>query len=217
MKRQSGADEAFDEKAADAQAQEIRERIKAMGTVNVGAIEEYAALNERVTEQTVQQNDILKAKQDLEALIVSLEKEMRKVFTEQFTLLQELFVVSFKRLFGGGHAELKLTNPEDPLHCDVEVIVQPPGQETPAFKPVFQRRTRADRDRAAVCDAKAPALPVLHSGRGRGGAGRDERRQLRRLSARNGRRHAVCGDHPPQGHHGAVRFACSAWRWRNAA
>ena len=129
VKRQAGLDETFDEKAATEQAQEIRERVKAMGTVNVGAIEEYAALNERITEQTVQQNDILKAKQDLEALIVSLEKEMRKVFVEQFTLLQELFAVSFKRLFGGGHAELKLENPEDPLHCDVDVIAQPPGKK----------------------------------------------------------------------------------------
>lgn len=129
VKRQAGADEAFDEKAADARAQEIRERIKAMGAVNVGAVEEYAALNRRVTEQALQQNDILKAKQDLQTLILSLEKEMRKVFTEQFTLLHEYFALSFKRLFGGGHAELKLSNPEDPLNCDVDVIVQPPGKK----------------------------------------------------------------------------------------
>jgi len=129
VKREAGGDETFDEKAAAAQAQEIRERIKAMGTVNTGSIEEYAALNERINEQTVQQNDILKAKQDLEALIVSLEREMRKVFVEQFTILQAYFAVSFKRLFGGGHAELKLANPEDPLHCDVDVIVQPPGKK----------------------------------------------------------------------------------------
>ncbi|MFH1513099.1 MAG: hypothetical protein ABIG45_07065, partial [Bacillota bacterium] len=124
-----GADEAFDEKAAAAQAQDIRERIKAMGTVNVGAIEEYAQLSERITEQTVQQHDILKAKQDLENLIVSLEREMRKVFVEQFQMLQEFFAETFKRLFGGGHAELKLGDAGDPLNCDVEVIVQPPGKK----------------------------------------------------------------------------------------
>ncbi len=129
VKREAGEDEAFAEKAAAAQAQEIRERIKAMGTVNVGAIEEYASLNERITEQTLQQNDILKAKQDLQNLIVSLEREMRKVFTDQFALMQEYFAESFKRLFGGGRAELKLSNPEDPLHCDVDVIVQPPGKK----------------------------------------------------------------------------------------
>jgi len=129
VKQEAGEPEAFDEKAAAAQAQEIRERIMAMGKVNTGAIEEYAELNERINEQIVQQDDIVKAKQDLESLIASLEKEMRKVFTEQFVLLQEHFAVSFKRLFGGGRAELRLEAPEDPLHCDVNVIVQPPGKK----------------------------------------------------------------------------------------
>jgi len=129
VKQEAGDDTAFDEKAGEAQAGEIRARIKAMGHVNTGAIEEYAQLNERITEQTVQQDDILKAKQDLENLIVGLEKEMCRVFTEQFRLLQEHFTVSFKRLFGGGHAELKLETPEDPLHGNVEVIAQPPGKK----------------------------------------------------------------------------------------
>lgn len=129
VKREAGADGEFDEKAASADAQEIRERIREMGDVNVHAVQEYASLNERITEQTVQQNDILKAKEDLLALIASLETEMRKVFTEQFELLQGYFAESFKRLFGGGQAQLKLANEADPLHCDVDVIVQPPGKK----------------------------------------------------------------------------------------
>ncbi len=129
VKREAGADESFDEKAATAQAQEIRERIREMGDVNVHAVQEYAALNERITEQTIQQNDILKAKDDLLSLIDSLEAEMRKVFLTQFELLQEYFADSFKRLFGGGQAQLKLANEADPLHCNVDVIVQPPGKK----------------------------------------------------------------------------------------
>ena len=129
VKREAGEDGAFVEKDAAAEAQEIRERIKEMGSVNVSAIDEYASLNERINEQTVQQNDILKAKQDLQTLIASLETEMRKVFTEQFTLLQEYFAETFKRLFGGGRAELRLADQNDPLHCDVDVIVQPPGKK----------------------------------------------------------------------------------------
>ena len=129
VRQQAEGDEPFNERDADARAREIRERIREMGTVNVGAIEEYAQLNERITEQTIQQNDIVKAKEDLLHLIASLEKEMRKVFVEQFELMQEYFSVSFKRLFGGGHAELKLADPADPLNCDVNVIVQPPGKK----------------------------------------------------------------------------------------
>ncbi|MBN1778419.1 MAG: chromosome segregation protein SMC [Clostridiales bacterium] len=129
VKREAGADEAFDEKAAAETAQEISGRIGEMGDVNVHAVKEYAALNERIIEQTVQQSDILKAKEDLLNLIAELEKEMCKVFVEQFALLQEYFAESFKRLFGGGHANLKLADENDPLACDVDVIVQPPGKK----------------------------------------------------------------------------------------
>ena len=129
VKQEAGDDAAFSPKAAEAEAQEIRERIRAMGEVNVGAIEEYASLNKRMTEQTVQQNDILKAKEDLNNLIAGLETEMRKVFIAQFELLEGYFVESFKRLFGGGHAELKLSDPKNPLGCDLDVIVHPPGKK----------------------------------------------------------------------------------------
>jgi len=129
VKREAGGDETFDEKAAQEQAQEISGRISEMGDVNVHAVKEYAALNERIIEQTVQQNDILKAKEDLLNLIANLEDEMCKVFVEQFQLLQEYFAVSFKRLFGGGQAHLKLADANNPLTCDVDVIVQPPGKK----------------------------------------------------------------------------------------
>ncbi|MBN1777607.1 MAG: chromosome segregation protein SMC [Clostridiales bacterium] len=129
VKQAAGEDMAFDEKAAALEAQDIRDRIREMGDVNVHAVQEYAALNERITEQTLQQNDILKAKEDLLNLITSLESEMRKVFVSQFEILQEYFAVSFKRLFGGGQAQLKLANANDPLNCDVDVIVQPPGKK----------------------------------------------------------------------------------------
>ena len=129
VRREAGADAEFDEKAASVQAQEIRDRIREMGDVNVHAVQEYASLNERITEQTLQQNDILKAKDDLNELIASLEAEMRKVFVSQFLILQEYFAKSFKRLFGGGQAHLKLADENDPLHCDVDVIVQPPGKK----------------------------------------------------------------------------------------
>ncbi len=129
VKREAGTDEEFNEKEAAAQAQEIRDRIREMGDVNVHAVQEYASLNERITEQTIQQNDILKAKDDLLELISSLETEMRKVFTEQFEILQGYFAESFKRLFGGGQAQLKLANEADPLHCDVDILAQPPGKK----------------------------------------------------------------------------------------
>jgi len=119
----------FDETAADRKAQEIRERIKRMGNVNVGAIEEYAGLRERATDLTAQRDDLERAKQDLLSLITSLLEHMRTVFVGQFALLQGFFEETFVRLFGGGHGEVRLSDPEDPLNCGIEIIVQPPGKK----------------------------------------------------------------------------------------
>ncbi len=119
----------FAEAEADEQARGIRERIRAMGTVNVGAIEEYATMRERFTVLSAQKDDLEKAKVDLQALIEQLLDRMKTVFTSQFSLLQEYFSTTFIRLFGGGHGEIQLSDPADPLGCGIEIIVQPPGKK----------------------------------------------------------------------------------------
>ncbi|MEA4998993.1 MAG: chromosome segregation protein SMC [Candidatus Limiplasma sp.] len=119
----------FAENQAEARATEIRERIKRMGNVNVAAIEEYAKLHERATELTAQRDDLTRAKGDLATLIQSLLSHMRTVFVGQFALLQGFFEQTFVRLFGGGHGEVRLSDPEDPLNCGIEIIVQPPGKK----------------------------------------------------------------------------------------
>ncbi len=119
----------FNEPAAEAQAQEIRDRIRRMGSVNVGAIEEYAQLHERFTQLTAQKEDLEQAKLDLQDLIQKLLERMETVFVSQFNLLQEYFAQSFSRLFGGGHGEIQLSDPADPLNCGIEIIVQPPGKK----------------------------------------------------------------------------------------
>ncbi len=121
-------DAAFDEAAAEAGAKEVRERIRSLGTVNVGAIDEYAQTNERYTQLQAQRNDLEQAKRDLEALIARLLKQMETVFVSQFGTLQGYFAQTFRRLFGGGNGELSLSDPGDPLNCGIEIIVQPPGK-----------------------------------------------------------------------------------------
>ncbi len=117
------------EAEAEKKAQEIRDRIRAMGTVNVGAIEEYAKLRERVGDLSGQRDDLNRAKQDLQALIADLLGHMSTVFTEQFSQLQGYFEETFVRLFGGGRGEIRLTDPADPLNCGIDIIVQPPGKK----------------------------------------------------------------------------------------
>lgn len=120
---------AFDEGEADRDAQRIRDRIRAMGSVNVGAIEEYTLKYERFTQLSAQKNDLEQAKGDLQSLISQLLDQMKTVFVGQFSTLQGYFEETFVRLFGGGHGEISLSDPSDPLNCGIEIIVQPPGKK----------------------------------------------------------------------------------------
>ncbi len=107
----------------------IRQRIRAMGTVNVAAVDEYRRTIERVEEMSGQRDDLIKARTDLEGIIAELEQRMQKQFTEQFALINENFARTFVRLFGGGTAELRLSDPKDALNCGIDIVAQPPGKK----------------------------------------------------------------------------------------
>lgn len=119
----------FDEKESDRRATELQGQIRALGTVNVGAVEEYAETKARVDDLTAQQQDLKRAEMDLRELIERLLIQMRSTFVENFSKMQGYFAETFTRLFGGGHAELKLMDPDDPLNCGIEVNAQPPGKK----------------------------------------------------------------------------------------
>ena len=119
----------FDEKESDCRAAELQGQIRALGTVNVGAVEEYAETKARVDDLTAQQQDLKRAEMDLRELIERLLIQMRSTFVENFSKMQGYFAETFTRLFGGGHAELKLMDPDDPLNCGIEVNAQPPGKK----------------------------------------------------------------------------------------
>ena len=114
---------------ADRQAAQLSAEIRALGPVNVHAVEEYASTKARYDEMYVQREDLEKAEKDLRDLIARLLEQMRETFTERFALLQGFFTETFTRLFGGGHAELQLTDPDDPLNCGIEINAQPPGKK----------------------------------------------------------------------------------------
>jgi len=110
------------------EANEKREIIKHLGHINVHAVEEYAATKERYDDMSTQKEDAEKAEQDLTKLIDRLLKEMSVRFVGEFKKLGEHFQESFTRLFGGGTAALTLSDPENPLTCDIEISAQPPGK-----------------------------------------------------------------------------------------
>ncbi len=121
--------EKFDLSAGEKEASSLKEQIRALGTVNVNAIDEYVSTKERFDSLTTQQQDLKKAEEDLGLLITKLLGQMEQQFVVQFNLLKGYFRETFVRLFGGGHAELSLTDPSDALNCGIEIIAQPPGKK----------------------------------------------------------------------------------------
>ncbi len=121
--------ESFNLVEADRQAAQLATEIRALGPVNVQAVEEYAATRARADEMAGQRRDLEKAEKDLQELIADLLSHMTETFTERFSKLQEYFAETFRRLFGGGRAQLILTDPKDPLNCGIEINAQPPGKK----------------------------------------------------------------------------------------
>ena len=110
-------------------SREIKNRLKELGDVNVGSIKEYEQVSERYGFLTEQRTDIVTAMDELKAIIDDMEKTIRTRFKENFDKIVDNFEDIFKELFGGGHAELRLDNEENPLEAGIEIIAQPPGKK----------------------------------------------------------------------------------------
>lgn len=107
---------------------ELKAEIKALGSVNVNAIEEYKDVNERYIFLTTQRNDIINAEDKLQKIIVDLGVMMEEQFKEQFELISKNFNVVFREMFGGGKAYLKMMDESNVLESGIDIIAQPPGK-----------------------------------------------------------------------------------------
>ena len=109
--------------------QEIKNEIRALGNVNVNAIEDYKNVSERYEFLKTQHDDLVEAEATLEKIIAELDEAMRKQFTEQFGHICQEFDHVFKQLFGGGKGTLELMDDEDVLEAGIRIIAQPPGKK----------------------------------------------------------------------------------------
>ena len=107
---------------------EIKREISGLGTVNIGAIDEFKRVNERYMYLTGQRDDVEQAKGELEGIIAAITREMTVIFAQQFDMIAASFQETYLQLFGGGQATLELENREDILNCGIEIKVQPPGK-----------------------------------------------------------------------------------------
>ena len=107
---------------------EVRGKIRGLGNVNVGAIEEYKEVKERYDFLKAQVTDVEKAKSELTRMIAELCSEMEELFTTSFRQINTHFQQIFKELFGGGHARLYLSDESNVLESGIEIEVSPPGK-----------------------------------------------------------------------------------------
>ena len=106
----------------------LKNQMKALGNVNMNAVEEYAEVSEKYQFLIKNRDDIKQSEEKLIGIIEQLNVLMEEQFREQFKVISDNFAETFKEMFGGGEASLKLSNDQDILNCGIDIIVQPPGK-----------------------------------------------------------------------------------------
>jgi chromosome segregation protein len=106
-----------------------REALRALGQVNLMAPEEYAEVSERYAFLSGQLEDLTKASEDLARITEEIRAESSELFLESYATIRKNFHLMFRRLFGGGRAELKLVDPKNVLESGIEIFAQPPGKK----------------------------------------------------------------------------------------
>jgi chromosome segregation protein len=124
-----GAEKPVDWEKIRIHVKELQGKIDGMGPVNLVAIEEYKEIEARFTFLNTQHDDLVNAKTELEEVIARIDKQSREMFIETFEKIRANFQKMFPDLFGGGRANLILTEDEDVLEAGVEIVASPPGKQ----------------------------------------------------------------------------------------
>ena len=111
------------------ESREIKDRMRELGDVNIGAIKEYEQVSQRYLFLKTQKEDLLQAMSELKSIIQDMDATIRQKFKESFDAVVENFEKVFEELFGGGHAKLTLEDPSNPLETNIEIEAQPPGKK----------------------------------------------------------------------------------------
>ena len=107
----------------------LRERLRALGQVNLMAPEEFAEVEERYKFLQGQMEDLRKAREDLRRVTEEIRKESTQLFLTTYEMIKKNFHMMFRRLFGGGRAEIRLVDPDKVLESGIDILAQPPGKK----------------------------------------------------------------------------------------
>jgi chromosome segregation protein len=109
--------------------QDLREQVRGLGQVNLMAPEEFREVSERYGFLTGQLDDLRQASRDLQTITEEIRSESSELFLETYNTIRKNFHLMFRRLFGGGRAELKLLEPDKVLESGIDIYAQPPGKK----------------------------------------------------------------------------------------
>jgi chromosome segregation protein len=127
---EQGAEEAAaDPEKLDQEIRELREKLERLGNVNHAALEELKQVEEKLAFLRREEGDLAAAEKQLRETIEKIDALCKERFLETFDKVKEIFQVTFRKLFGGGKAEIFLENPDDLLGSGIEIRVRPPGKE----------------------------------------------------------------------------------------
>jgi len=107
----------------------LKRQLEEIGIVNIGAIEEFAEVDERFTFLSTQRDDLVAAKTDLYGVIEEMDREVIRLFRQTYDAVREHFRETFRELFGGGEADLVLVDPSDLLTSGIDIVAKPPGKK----------------------------------------------------------------------------------------
>ena len=165
----------------------MRAKLEAMGPVNMMALEEYKETAERHAFLETQRKDLISSIENTTATINEIDQISRQKFEEAFAKINENFQATFKKLFGGGHAFMKLTDEENSAESGIDVVASPPGKRLQSVLLLSGGEKASDGAGASGRHLPVRAEPVLHPGRSRRPARRSQHRTLHRTRQRDER------------------------------
>jgi chromosome segregation protein len=119
----------IDDTEARKKVNSLKNTIRDLGIVNIASIEEYERVNKRYEFLINQKNDLFKAENTLLDIIKEMDLIMKEAFETTYKAISEEFKIVFRDLFGGGEAQLKLTDPDNMLETGIDIIALPPGKK----------------------------------------------------------------------------------------
>ncbi|ADY13126.1 chromosome segregation SMC family protein [Sphaerochaeta globosa] len=123
------SEETLDIPVLKARLEEVRRNIEGMGYINQMAEEEFGEVKEQYDFLTKQLDDLNRAKADLDAVVIQIKSRSEELFLASYKQISQNFQEMFRRLFGGGRAELTLVDPEHVLESGIDILAQPPGKK----------------------------------------------------------------------------------------